>query len=109
MFSFFSKKKEKEVTNNEFLVIEKKFEKFFWETLPPLDNVNIYLLPEEALALGLDSGTTFIQINTRYKTPSVFDSIQVGSLIKEQLVFKPVKQLELFINNSDIILRKLVC
>jgi hypothetical protein len=104
MFSFLSRKKRE----NEFLLIERKFEKFFWETLPPLDNFHIYLLPEEAKALGLDKGSDFIKINTRYKTDSVFESIQVGNLTQEQLVFKPIRQLELFINNSDIILRKLV-
>ena len=99
----FFKKKEKA---NEFVSIEKRFEKLFWATLPPLDNVQIYIEPNEAYALGLDQDTIWIRINTMdRKDKSVFECIDVGNMA---LVFKPIKQLEQFINNSDIILRKLM-
>lgn len=106
---FFRKKRP--IPSNEFLSIEKRFEQFFWETLPPLDGVHIYLLPEEVRMLGLDEGSNFIKVDTRGAEgagKSVFECVQVGNLISDQLVFKPIKKLEQFINNSDIILRKLI-
>ena len=107
MLLFWNKKKEQQ-PNNEFISIEKRFEQLFWQQLPPLDNVHIYLLPEEARTLGLED-SNFIKVDTMVtEGKSVFECVQVGNLVHEQLVFKPIKQLEQFINNSDIILRKLM-
>lgn len=106
MLSFFKKSPPKEV--NEFHSIERKFEKLFWEELPPLHDVRIFITPEEAFTLGLDSGSQWVKLDTADRTRSVFEGIQVGNLIHEQLVFKPIKQLELFIANSEILVRKLV-